>query len=292
MQKFECKDCGRNFSSEVKEQVTCPHCGSDNVDYASFHVPYKKLVIVSLFLLIIIIIVKIDFKTDRPSGKSIVEETTHTEVESISNCDEEELESEDLIQEIKELGIDVRPTIKGVERIELDADGNYNVTIKIEHTPKNGYTVIIKDWETGSVVAKSKNGTFKGVPFSRNSGKYYAQIQDTSTEEPLCDPTEITGFVEVKNISKKLSVSELQELINKQDPSLLGHDNEYLSPVYQLMYENLPQDYEAPDNLSDVFEMLNMEVWTSVEVTSLEYDDTKHVSLIKLTVKMPSRPNF
>ena len=58
------------------------------------------------------------------------------------------------------------------------------------------------------------------------------------------------------------------------------------------MYENLPQDYEAPDNLSDVFEMLNMEVWTSVEVTSLEYDDTKHVSLIKLTVKMPSRPNF
>lgn len=292
MQNFECKDCGRNFSSEVKEQVKCPHCGSDNVEYASVHIPYKKLGIFFLLLLTIIIIIKIDFKTVQSSDESFAEETTHTEVESISNRDEEELESEDLMQEIKELGIDVLPTIKGVERIELDADGNYNVTIKIEHTPKNGYTVIITDLETGSVVAKSKNGTFKGVPFSRNSGKYYAQIQDTSTEEPLCEPTEITGFVEVKKISQKLSVSELQELISKQDPSLLGHDNEYLSPVYQLKYENLPQDYEAPDNLSDVFEMLNMEVWTSVEVTSLEYDDTKHVSLIKLTVKMPSRPNF
>lgn len=292
MQNFECKDCGKKFSSDDKELVKCPHCGSDNVEYASVHVPYKKLAIVSLLLLTIILLVKIDFKTVWPSDESIAEATGHTIVDTMSNCDEENVTSEELVQEIKELGIDVLPTIKGVERIELDADGNYNVTIKIEHTPKNGYTVIITDWETGSVVAKSKNGTFKGVPFSRNSGKYYAQIQDASTEEALCEPTEITGFVEVKNISQKLSVSELQELINKQDPSLLGHDNEYLSPVYQLMYENLPKDYEAPDNLSDVFEMLNMEVWTSVEVTSLEYDDTKHVSLIKLTVKMPSRPNF
>ena len=146
MQKFECKDCGRNFSSEVKEQVTCPHCGSDNVDYASFHVPYKKLVIVSLFLLIIIIIVKIDFKTDRPSDKSIAEETTHTEVESISNRDEEELESEDLIQEIKELGIDVLPTIKQrrIERTPVEHKylaKLYDLTLAVFENLQSRYNV-------------------------------------------------------------------------------------------------------------------------------------------------------
>ena len=291
VRKFECMDCGKSFSFDDKEQAKCPHCGSDNVDYATIHIPYKRIGIIAIVLLVVFLLVKIDFGAILPSFSSSDEETVQM-ADSIPSDVEESRTREELENEIADLGIEVPPTIKGIDKMELDDDGNYNVAIKIEHAPEKGYNVVLIDVKTDKVVAKSDNGNFKGVPYSKHEGKYYAQIVKASSDEALSERTEITGFIEVKSISKKLSVNELQDLISKQDPSLLGHDNEYLSPIYQIKYENLPKNYEAPDNLADVFEMLDMEVWTSVEVTSLEYDDTKHISLIKLRVKMPSRPDF
>lgn len=292
MRNFECKDCGKSFSSEEKGQVKCPHCGSDNVDYSSLHIPYKYISVVVCVCLVIFLLFKIDYQS-LFSSFSPTQENDSEMIDSISDSEiTENTTQEELIQEIQDLGIVIPPTIKGIDKMELDDSGNYNVEIKIDHAPEKGYWVVITDVKTNKTIAKSSNGTFKGVPCSNNEGKYYAQIINASTNEALSEWTEITGFKKIEQISKKLSKSELQDLINKQDPSLRGHDNEFLSPVYKLKYENLPKDYEAPDNLSDVIEMLNMEAWTSVEVTSLEYDDTKHISSITLKVKMPSRPEF
>lgn len=293
IRKFECKDCGSKFSLEEDEQVKCPQCGSDNVDYASIHVPYKSIGIAICVVLAVILLLMVDYSSIFSSFFSSDKEEVEKNDSIPSSSIDESVTQEELNREIQDLGITVPPTIKGIDKMELDDDGNYNVVVKIEHAPEKGYSVQISDIKTNKVVAKSDNGVFKGVPSSKNDGKYFAQIVNASTNEALSEQTEITGFVEIKSISKKLSISELQNLINKQDPSLLGHDNEYLSPVYKIKYASLPKgsDY-APDNLADVFEMLDMDVWTSVEVTSLDYDDTKHISSITLKVKAPSRPNF
>lgn len=294
IRKFECKDCGKRFSFEEKEQVKCPHCGSDNVDYDSIHIPYKYIAVALCVVLLGFLISRIDFGSLSSSITSNEEkETELPESTSENNYHEEVKDQEVLNEEIKSLGIEIPPTIKSLEKMELDDDGNYNVVVKIEHAPEKGYCVQILDVKTNEVVAKSSNCEFKGVPFSKNDGKYYAQIFNESTNEPLSEKTEITGFVEVKSISKKLSVAELQNLINKQDQSLLGHDNEYLSPVCKIKYASLPKGTDdAPDNLADVFEMLDFGVWTSVEVSSLEYDNTKHISSITLKVKAASQPEF
>lgn len=294
IRKFECKDCGKSFSSEEKEQVKCPYCGSDNVDYASTHIPYKYIAIAICVVLAGILISRIDFSSLSSSiGSNEEKETEQPESTSENIYFEENKKQEVLNDEIKSLGIQIPPTIKSLDKMELDDDGNYNVIVKIEHAPEKGYCVQILDVKTNKVVAKSSNGVFKGVPFSKNDGKYYAQIVNDATNEPLSEKTEITGFIEVKSISKKLSVAELQNLINKQDATLLGHDNEYLSPVCKIKYTSLPKgsDY-APDNLADVFEMLDFGSWTSVEVSSLEYDNTKHISSITLKVKAASQPDF
>ena len=291
--KFECKKCGKEFSSEGKEQVRCPHCGSDNVEYASIHVPYKYIGIIICLALIVFLLSKIDYSSLFSSVSSNGKDDTEV-LDSISddNIVEDNI-IDDLNKEIEELEIEIPPTIKGVDKMELDDDGNYNVVIKIEHAPQKGYNVVIIDQKTNKAIASSDNGVFKSVPYSKNEGKYYAQIVNASTKEPLSEQTEITGFVEVKSISKKLSVTELQNLINNQDPSLLGHDNEYLSPVCKIKYTDLPKgsDY-APDNLADVFEMLDFGTWTSVEVTSLEYNNTKHISSITLKVNTANRPDL
>ena len=250
MRKFECMDCGKSFSFDDKEQAKCPHCGSDNVDYATIHIPYKRIGIVLCVFMVGVLIFKLSglFQYENNVDADNPGPYVHpTDSPSISEPDPVDPEIVHLL----------RPTIKGIDKMELDDDGNYNVAIKIEHAPEKGYNVILIDVKTDKVVAKSDNGNFKGVPYSKSEGKYYAQIVKASSEEALSERTEITGFIEVKSISKKLSVNELQDLISKQDPSLLGHDNEYLSPIYQIRYENLPKNYEAPDNLADVFEMLD-----------------------------------
>lgn len=293
MRKFECKNCGKSFSIDEKGQVKCPHCGSDNVDYASIHIPYKYIGTFIFVVLAIFLLTRIDYSSLFKHSEDVTEaEHSDPTTGFESGGEENEVSQEELNKELKELGVAIKPTIGGVSDMKVDDDGNYNYIIKINHAPKEGFYVVISDIKTNEVVAKSKDGTFKGVPFSKNEGKYLAQIVDASSNEALSEPTVIIGFVEVKSISKKLSAKELQDLINKQDPSLHGHDNEYLSPVYKIKYENLPKGSEKPDNLSDVIEMLNMEVWTSIEVTSVEYDDTKHISSITLKVKAPSRPVF
>lgn len=293
MRKFECKDCGKIFSSEEKGQVKCPHCGSDNVDYASIHIPYKYIGLFIFIVFAIVLLNKIDYCSLLKHDKNVTEtEFSDTTTGFENGGNETEVSQEELNNELEGLGVTIKPTIGGVSNINVDDKCNYSFIINICNAPKDGFYVVISDIKTNEEVAKSKDGVFKDVPFSKNEGKYYAHIVNASSNEALSEHTEITGLVEVKNISKKLSKMELQDLINKQDPSLRGHDNEFLSPVYKLKYENLPKDYEAPDNLSDVIEMLNMEAWTSVEVTALEYDDTKHISSITLKVKMPSRPEF
>lgn len=278
--KFECKDCHHKFAADDKNIVKCPHCGSDNVDFASIHIPYKLIGITILIVLVIILLTQIDYKSIFSHSEEHGEEVTDTAQV------QEDIIQEELNHEIQKLGIIIPPTIEGVSKMELDENCNYNVTIKIGHAPEGGYSVHITDVKTNQVIAESNNGIFKGIPFSKNGGKYYAQIVSSSTNEALSEKTEITGFVEVKPIPRALTKAELQELINKQDKSLLGHDNEYLSPVYQIKYKDLPKDLDyLPDNLADVFEMLDFGSWTSVEVVSLEYDETHHISSITLKVK-------
>jgi len=284
IRKFKCKDCGTSFSSEENGQVRCPNCGSDNVDYDKMHIPYKYIGIAICIVLMMLLLSKINGPTPPNPDDNNDNDTTVVD-------DPKKKKTE---QEIEDLGIKIPPTIKGVENLEVDDSGNYNFLVKIDHAPESNYCVVITDKVTNEVIAKSENGVFTNVPYSKNDGKYDACIVNSSSDSPLSEKTEITGFVKIESISNRLSKMELQDLINKQDPSLLGHDNKFISPVCKIKYSNFPKgaEYDAPDNLGDVFELLEFGKWASVEVATLDYDDTKHISSITLKIEEASRPNF
>lgn len=284
IRKFECKECGNRFSSDDKGQVICPTCGSDNVDYATVHVPYKYISLILCVSLCVAFLFWADFNSLFPDKIDINPIDTPTVKADTTNATDETSQAE-LDTELQGLNITIPPTIKGVEKIKIDDDGNYSFIVKTGHAPEKGYCVQILDVKTNEVIAKSDNGEFKNIPYSKNNGRYYAWIVNASTNESLSEKTEITGFVKVESISKKLSIAELQDLIDRQDSSLKGHDNEYLSPVCKIKYTNLSKDSYAPVDFGEVYEMFQYNTWEAVEVTSVEYDKNNHITSVTLKVK-------
>ena len=83
-----------------------------------------------------------------------------------------------------------------------------------------------------------------------------------------------------------MTKEELQQLIDKRDPSLNGAgENDYLAPDYKLKFSGLPADaVNVPQILADVTDKLDWEVWQKVTVTALGYDDMNRISSITLQV--------
>ena len=88
-------------------------------------------------------------------------------------------------------------------------------------------------------------------------------------------------------MEKIKSEQELQSKINNRDATLMGiGENDYLSPEYTLKLNGLSSDaVNIPSTLGEVFDKLDNEIWESVKVTSLEYDDMNRINKIVLSVK-------
>ena len=93
------------------------------------------------------------------------------------------------------------------------------------------------------------------------------------------------GFLPIKKVDHRLSVADLQKLIDSEDETLIGNgENPYLAPGYTLNYKGITDGDPHPTNLADVIEKIYMNVWSSVKVESLEYDNSSHISSITLKI--------
>lgn len=272
--KFECWTCGKVFIADDSNEVSCPHCNSDNVEYASFHLPYWTkwgIAIVSIVIGIILALPLVNNHTQAPtpSPDHIIGDNPMPDIG-------------DTIPGIKNPS-----TIRVVTDIVPDADGKYSFEAVVDNPPTCKYYFTLTNIETDNIVHKSDDGKFSGVPYSTfEGGSYNIQIVDKSKDTLLCVPQSISGFVKMEKIEKKMTPNELQSLILKRDESLLGvGENKYLSPVCKLHFEGLPTDEpNIPTDLAAVLAKMDYGSWKSVEVKNLEYDDTKHINSITFKV--------
>ena len=143
----------------------------------------------------------------------------------------------------------------------------------------------MSDKVSGKTIAESKNGSFVGVPPSEVEGGIYIIYLVDKKDSVLCTPQTMDGFLPVQNVGNKLSMAELQKLIDTGDDSLIGNgENPYLAPDYTINYKGLSNEDDHPDNLADVLEKLDMGVWNSAKVESVEYDNTNHIKSITLYI--------
>lgn len=276
IRKFECKDCKHRFEADDAGQVLCPKCNSDNVEYARFHLPpvvWKVGGIILLAAILTIVATKIDW--NRPAAK---------EDEPIAGKDS--LDHARDTTYVNETGLTLPPVIN-IGELVFEEEG-YTFEVTVENAPTlKFYYAILDSYNHKKVIAKSNDGKFKGVPFSTaDGGCYDVALMDVSVDTLICCINK-TGFIKQKAVTKKMPVSELQTLIDSRDVSLMGvGENDYLNPDYKLKFSGLPSDaVNVPTTLGEVFDKLDNEIWSSVKVSSLEYDDMNRISVIQLSIK-------
>ena len=278
VRKFECKQCKARFEADDAKQVLCPKCGSDNVEYAHFHIPanaWKALCVVLAVLIIIGVAMNLDWGNRVTPGDT-----------NIVKKDSDSLRIVEDSTYIDETGLSLPPEINVGELIFEGKGYKCNVTVK--NPPKvKYYYAIVDPYNNKRVVAKSENGVFADVPYSNaDGGTYDVYLFDASADTIICR-TEKPGFIKQQAVAKKMTTAELQSRIDSRDDSLMGvGENDYLNPDYELKLIGLSGDaVNVPSTLGEVFEKLEYGNWESVKVNSLEYDDMNRISKIVLSVK-------
>lgn len=275
IRKFECKNCQNRFEADDEGQVVCPKCNSDNVEYAHFHIPsmiWKIAGGIILLLIIGVIAANIDWKSPQQT------------VESTNEKDSTEIIIDDTYR--IETGLSLPPEII-VGELTFEEKG-YTFEVKVENPPSlKFYYAIVDPYNSKKIVAKSDDGKFKDVPCSEaDGGMYDISLIDASADTIICN-IQKPGFIKQKAVTKKMTVDDLQSKINSRDASLMGvGENDYLSPEYTLKLNGLSSDaVNIPSTLGEVFDKLDNEIWESVKVKSLEYDDMNRIKKIELSVK-------
>lgn len=276
IRKFECKNCKTQFEADDQNTVICPHCQSDNVDYAKFSIPSKVYKIggcVIALLIVIFALFQIDWGTN--SEDEVTGGTTHCPGGP-----------EVVIVE----GLDVPPVIK-VGELKFE-DNGYTFNVVVDNRPAGNTYIAIINPLNQKVIGKSEDGEFKGIPYSEADGFFYT-IALMNAADSILTSIDKPGFIKQASVTTKMTVAELQKKMNSRDESLLGiGENDYLAPDYKLKFVGLPSDaVNIPKILSEVFEKIDMEVWQSATVTSLEYDDLNRINKITLKVVV-SNDNF
>lgn len=273
IQKFDCKNCNKQFEADDQQGVvTCPHCHSDNVEPARSHMP--RWVLPALLVLVLAVVIGICFATCR--GSDMKPDKEDSSAIMPDTCDTLKVEYKEAI-----------PTTVEVSEPEFDGK-NYSVSVEVQNAKGlKFYYVRMNHFGEKRVLQKSNDGKFSDIPFCEADGHSYDfAIMDANADTLLCVPTEKTGFIKQAAVGKKMTKEELQQLIDKRDPSLNGAgENDYLAPDYKLKFSGLPADaVNVPQILADVTDKLDMEVWQKVTVTALGYDDMNRISSITLQV--------
>lgn len=276
IRSFECKNCKTRFEAEDNNQVLCPNCHSDNVEYAHFQIPAKAWKIaggVLALILLVFVLFQFDWNTSTNPEDSLSDEADTLAYQRDSTY-------------LKETGLSLPPVIN-VSELTFE-DNGYSFEVSIENPPAvKCYVAVLDAYNAKKIITKSNNGKFKDVPFSEaDGGCYNIALFDASADTLICS-IEKPGFIRQKAVSKRMTVAELQSRIDKRDESLMGvGENDYLNPDYKLKFVGLPSDaVNVPSTLGEVFDKLDNEIWSSVKINSLDYDDMNRISMIKLSIK-------
>ena len=257
-QKFECKNCKRTFETDLIDMVVCPHCHSDNVEPVSHHIPAPSWKTMS-FYAAVLVVCSVFFLSTRNCR---------------NGCD---VSTDDLPS----------PTIS-VNQPVLNEDGMYSIDVKGNNLPQGIKCcyVLMSHFEK-KVIKKSKDGHFHEIPYCEDdSHSYDFAIMDSKTDTLLCIPVEQTGFIKQNPVDDKMTIEQLQCLIAKRDDSLNGAGrNDYLSPDYKLLFTGLSPDSRKPESWTEVFEMLDYEIWKDITIYDIEYDKKNRISVIKMNVE-------
>ncbi len=269
--KFECKNCGQLFMADDNSLVVCPKCKNDNVDIVKSRNTLWKYILFGLAIIVLIVVGYFIFNNDNISIETSKESQDYVDSENPELYQNESSESINFYPEI-EMG-----------DVKLDsALYLYSFSVKLLNPQEElKYNFAIFSVDGANQIAISDNGKFKKIPPADNQYGEYTIVLIANNKIVWREAK--LGFMKLEKVDK-LSVAELQKMIDKRDSSLTLISNKYFSPDYVIEYKGLkyPEDYG--NKINDVFFSLDNYIWNSVTVTNLKYDKLNRIEKIIVDV--------
>lgn len=129
-----------------------------------------------------------------------------------------------------------------------------------------------------SVIMECNDGKFCGIPPFEEG--YRVRMEAKWKDTTIVRTTHVANFVVPCDSVEKMSADELEQLINSCDRSIRRGSNKHLIQGVRLIVSDCR--VVTPQMLLDVITFIENEVWQSVEVIHLEYDDNNLITSITL----------
>ena len=137
--------------------------------------------------------------------------------------------------------------------------------------------------EPKKVLQKSYNGKFTGIKPSDNQiHSYWFVATCANGSESKVVQKEIEGFIKIAQNDHQITKGELQVLINKQSTKLSGANSQISGNVKFKVSGAGPG--ESVQSFQDIFDFIGFDIWKSVTVTSIGYDEHNRVNSVSLSV--------
>lgn len=285
--KFECLNCNHRFLADDRGDVSCPYCQSDNVR------PIKESSQIwgkALPVLVGLLVATGSFFCTRWVRLSMVSDNDQSEI----TYNDDDLysgggNSAGGAFESPEGSIEGDNVIpKSVEAITVNWTGPQltGTTYSLDVTssiPADQVEYVLSNFDKKYT---SSDGHFRNIP-ATETGVYSLVARNKSTGEQS-DEKVVSGFVIIKANIQKMSVGELQRLVDNKDNSLVGAGaNSSISPDVRFSFVNLQSGEKAPQVFTDIFGKIRKEIWVSVTVQSVSYDSQDRISSVTFRITYP-----
>ena len=301
--KFECLKCHHQFEADDQKEVICPKCGSDNVRPVGKNVA-SILAKIGLFLIAVIVgyygvkmvkgsntndsegpVVVIDPEPS-PSGQNGEESKSIQQEEIIEDIDPEIQKEQKKIEKQAEKVKVPQPVTLAYTSPKASKEGTYSFKATAEHLP-SGVTVIeylLQSINDNSVIASSKDGKFTGVPYSPSRGQYNLIV--TLSDGQSIKKDRIGGFDEIKVVDNRMKAEELTTLLNQLDKNLgLGKNPKVVRKPTIVVNDTQNENNKNIKIKDDIYSRLELGVWESVVVTSVDYDSHGRINRFYIDYK-------
>lgn len=283
IRKFECWTCNQIFQADDRDWVECPHCHSDNVEYASYHLPRW----VKWIPLLLLTLGSVGYGI----YCAIANYEPKLEMREYGN-EAGEVLAQKADSAYLEAGGTIEPSLS-IATIEYNEDGDtYKCRFQVDYPPSQPWKiVIVSRVDKSKVIAESEDGIFDNLPYAEYknypelNGFYIVRLLDKLTNEPLIDDKEFPNFEKQIKIKTPWTTSILESKLNGAENLT---DNDYLAEKHKVIVTNKPANDTSPTStLREVQDLLRMCNITA-KVLSVEYDDMKKISVAKLKINYPT----
>ena len=168
------------------------------------------------------------------------------------------------------------PVLNHEDPVYDEASQSFSLTLTADSTDGAKVMFFLLDGE--KIIMKNETGQFSGIaPLDEGYNVYLsAEWEDTTIVTSL---EHIFGFVLPHEPIEAMSKEDLQQLINAKDKGIKLGENEHLA---QAVMVTTIDSQNAVSTLLEAIEKLEQGVWTSVQVTKVEYDENNLITDVTL----------